>query len=149
MSKPVKELITNDLRSRYHGQDTALWVEIVGADGVTTNNFRRELRAKGIRLEIVKNSLLRRACAGGPLAPMANALAGPAALVTGGESLIDAAKLIEAWIPKIKGMKLRGAVLEGEYLDEQDVTGLSRMPTRQLMCCCNRNLTCSLSTTSF
>jgi large subunit ribosomal protein L10 len=130
MSRLVKDMITSELRARYGRMDSALWLEILGVDGVTTNQFRGALRAKDMRIEVVKNSLFQRAVGDGPLKPLARALHGPAAIVTGGDSLIDAAKLIEEWLPKAKGIKLRGAVLEGEWLDEARVAGLSRMPTR-------------------
>ena len=131
MSKPVKDMITQELRSRYSELNSALWLEVVGVDGVATNQLRRELRAKEMRLEVVKNSLFRRAIGDGPLKPLAQALGGPAAIITGGESLIDVAKLLDEWLPKAKGIKLKGAVLEGEWLDEARVAGLSKMPTRR------------------
>jgi large subunit ribosomal protein L10 len=131
MSKPVKDMITRELRSRYHELSSALWLEVSGVDGVTTNQLRRELRGKGMRIEVVKNSLFRRAIGDGPLKPLAEALGGPAAIVTGGETLIDVAKLIEDWLPKAKGIKLKGAVLDGEWLDEARVAGLSKMPSKR------------------
>jgi large subunit ribosomal protein L10 len=130
MSRLVKDLITKELRSRYGQLDSALWLEVVGVDGVTTNQLRGELRTKQMRLEVVKNSLFKRAIGDGPLKPLADALAGPATIVTGGDSLIDVAKLIEQWLPKAKGIKLKGAVLEGEWLDEARVAGLAKMPTK-------------------
>jgi large subunit ribosomal protein L10 len=134
MSKPIKDLISRELQTRYNDLDNVLWIELTGADGTTTNAFRRELRSKDMHIEIVRNSLFRRAVASGrlaALAPLADALSGPAALVTGGESLVDVAKLVEEWRPKIRGLKFRGAVLEGEYMDEQGVAGLSKMPTKR------------------
>lgn len=133
MSKRVKGLIVDELRSRYAELDSAVWVEFVGCDGNTNNEFRRELREKELRLEIVKNALFRRAVVDGPLATLGDSLDGPAAIVTGGESAIDAAKVIDEWLSKIGGMKLRGAVLEGEYLDESRVAGLAKMPTKRDM----------------
>ena len=134
MSKLVKDLITKELRTRYGELDSALWIEMVGIDGITTNEFRRELHAKSIRLEIIKNSLLRRAVSDRPLGVLARELTGPTALVTGGESLVDVAKVIEPWLPKLKGrLKVCGAVLEGEYLDAQAAAGLAKMPTKREM----------------
>jgi len=132
MSKMVKEMITRELASRYADTDNAVWVELVGVDGITTNNFRRDLRDRDMRLEVIKTSLLRRACADGPLAPLADCLAGPAALVTGGDSAVEIAKLLDDWRPKFpkNTFRLRGAMLDGEYLDEQSAQGLSKMPTR-------------------
>ncbi len=132
MSKPVKEMITRDLESRYANQGNAVWIELVGVDGITTNSFRRELRAKHMRLEVVKTSLLKRACRGGPMARLAEALEGPAALVTGGESAIAVAKVLEDWLPKLpKNLRVRGAVLDGEYLDESRVKDLAKMPGKR------------------
>jgi large subunit ribosomal protein L10 len=131
MSKLVKNLITEDLVRRYGNLDSALWVELVGVDGIKTNEFRRQLRARNITLEIVKTALFRRAVEGRPLNGLAKKLGGPAALVTGGDSLIDAAKTIEEWMPKLGGLKLRGASLEGQFLDEKTAAGLSKMPNKR------------------
>lgn len=132
MSKPVKEMITRELASRYADASNAVWVEIVGVDGITTNEFRRDLRTRQMRLEVVKTALLHRACANGPLAALAKALSGPAALLTGGESAVDIAKALEQWAPKLqKKLRIRGAVLEGEYLDEARVQSLAQMPSKR------------------
>ncbi len=133
MSRLVKDMITNELRSRYQQLDSALWLEVVKVNGVMTNQLRGELRAKQMRLEVVKNSLFKRAVGDGPLKPLAEALDGPAAIITGGDSLIDVAKLIEEWLPKAKGIKLKGAVLEGEWLDESRVASLAKMLTKRDM----------------
>lgn len=131
MSKPVKDLMTRELSSRFADKDSALWVEFVGCDGVTSNQFRRALHARGMSIEIVKNALFKRAVAGTKLNRLGETVDGPAAMVTAKDSLIDAAKLVEEWFPKIPGLKLRAAVLEGEYIDERSIKGLSKMPTRR------------------
>lgn len=131
MSKPVKEMIARELAARYAEQTDVVWVELLGTDGITTNEFRRDLRARQMCLEVVRNALLKRACAAGPMARLAEALHGPAALVTGGESAVDVAKVLDEWKPKLRGLKLRGALLDGEYLDAERVQGLSVMPGKR------------------
>jgi large subunit ribosomal protein L10 len=133
MSKLVKDLITNELRTRYGALDSALWVELLGVNGIVTNELRRDLHGRQIRLEVIQNGLFRRAVHDRPLGKLAERLVGPAALVTGGDSLVDVAKVLEAWLPRISGLKLRGAVLEGEFLDAQAATGLSKLPTKRDM----------------
>jgi large subunit ribosomal protein L10 len=131
MSKPVKEMLTRELVTRYGQATNAIWVEMVGVDGITTNAFRRDLRARHMRLEVVKTALLQRACRDGPLARLAAALSGPAALVTGGESAIDVAKVLADWLPKLQTkLRVRGAVLDGEYLDEPRAKELAKMPSK-------------------
>lgn len=131
MSKPVKELMRNEVASRFAERDSALWVEFVGCDGITSNQFRRALHAKGMAIEIVKNAIFKRAVSGTKLNRLGEALDGPAAMVTAKDSLIDAAKIVEEWLTKIPGLKMRAAVLEGEFIDEKQVKGLAKMPTRR------------------
>ncbi|MEW6250503.1 MAG: 50S ribosomal protein L10 [Planctomycetota bacterium] len=131
MSKPIKQMITANLAERYAAADNAVWVELLGVDGVTTNEFRRALRGRHMHLEVVKTSLFKRACNGRPMARLADRVKGPVALVTGGESAVDIGKLLDEWFGKLaKNLRVRGALLEGEYLDEQQCKTLSSLPTR-------------------
>lgn len=130
MSKLVKDMITGELVNRYGALESALWVEMIGVDGLTNNQFRRALRERNMQLEIVKTSLFRRAVSGKPLARLAENMNGPSAVITGGESVIDVAKLLEEWAPKLPKLRMRGAILEGEYIDENRVGTLAKMPTR-------------------
>ena len=133
MSKYVKDLLSKELRDRYDTLDSVLWIDMTGAGGVVTNQFRADLHSRRMRAEIVRNSLFKRACGDGPLATLANALSGPSMLVTGGDSLIDVAKAIDEWGAKIPSLSLRGAVLEGEYLGEDRVGDLSKMLSKTEM----------------
>lgn len=131
MSKLVKDLITNELRSRYAELESALWVEFVGVDGHLSNDFRRALRENGMRIEIVKNSLFRRAVENGPLSRLGKELDGPSAIIVGGDSLIDVAKFLDGeWMKKLDGLKLKGAILEGEWLDGERVQKLHKMESK-------------------
>lgn len=131
MSKLVKDIITQELTGRYSDTDSAVWVEMVGVAGTVTTQFRRELRGKQMRMEQVKSALLRRAVAQKALFTLAEQLTGPAALITGGESPIDIAKLLRGWTDRMPKMRLRGALLDGEFLDEQRCKDLDKMPTRR------------------
>jgi large subunit ribosomal protein L10 len=131
MSKLVKDYIAAELRGRYSGVESALLVEYVGVDGETNTTFRRALRKKKLVLEIVQNSMLKRAVAGTRLEVLGPSLKGPSALVTGGESAVDAAKVLFEWKDKVKGLRLKAAVLEGEFIDERTVVDLYKMPTKR------------------
>lgn len=131
MSRRVKDLIAKELQARYAEVGSAVLVDPTGIDAITTNEIRRDLRGRSIRMQVIKNSLARRALAGGPLAPLAPLLVGPNALVTGGESIIDAAKAIVAWNKKIGLLKIRGGLLEGQVLDASGATALAAMPGRR------------------
>ncbi|HEY3246469.1 MAG TPA: 50S ribosomal protein L10 [Phycisphaerae bacterium] len=114
MSKPLKEMVTDTLRRRFDGLDSACVVDLTGLDVVRTHRLRQELRAKSIRMHVVKNSLARRAFKGGPLEALGEALEGPSALVTGGTSVMDVAKELVRWSKEFPKLKLKRAIIEGE-----------------------------------
>jgi len=129
MSKPVKNLITSEYQGRYHDLTSACVVSVIGLDAISTNRLRGELRAKKISLQVVSNSLLRRACLDGPLAPLAGALEGPCALVIGGESIIDVAKTLVELKKKYPAIELKKGIFEGDP-DLLDVERLAQMKSR-------------------
>lgn len=114
MSKAVKELITTSLRSRYDGVQDACVVDLTGLDVQRTQRLRAGLRSKSMRLEVVKNSLARRAFADGPLAPLGDKLSGPCALVTGGDSIIEVAKTLVESAKELGNIALKEAMVDGD-----------------------------------
>jgi large subunit ribosomal protein L10 len=114
MSKPVKDLITEDLRSRFDGIDSACVVDLSGMTVLEQEALRGRLREKAARLRVVKNSLARRAWKDTVLEPLGQSLAGPCALVTTSESLIDAAKILVGAAKEFTSLGLRDAMIEGD-----------------------------------
>ncbi len=92
MSKYVKDLVTNEIAKQLDGVSDALLVNVVGLEANATVVLRKQLREKGIHLLAVKNSLVKRATEGTPLAPAFEGLEGTMAILWGGEDLISLAK---------------------------------------------------------
>ena len=130
MSKPVKAMITEDLRGRFTGLSSACVVDMTGMDVQQQQGLRAAVRAKNGRVEVVKNSLARRALSDGALAPLGEALEGPCALVTGAESVIDLARTLVEAAKEFTNLKLKLAIIDG---DPQlvSVEALSRMKGRR------------------
>lgn len=130
MSKPVKNLVTEEYKKRYADLDSACVVSVIGLDGVSANRMRRELLARKIRLQVVKNSLARRALAESKLAPLSRGLTGPCAVVTGGESIIDVAKTLIETKAKYPRIELRVGIVGGES-ELIPIEEMARMKSRQ------------------
>lgn len=132
MSKYVKGLLTKELEGRLDGVSDALLVSTVGMTSNTTMALRSELRKKDIRMTMVKNSLARRATEGTPLAAAFTGVEGATAIVWGGEDVVGLAKEVirltkektfDTLVPK-------GGVLDGAQLSPEDVTAVSKWPSR-------------------
>jgi len=92
--------------------------------------LRGSVRVKHGRVQVVKNSLARRAWAGGPLEPLGVSLGGPCAIVIGTESIIDVAKTLVEAAKEFSALTLKQAMFEGDP-DLVSVEQLAKMKGRR------------------
>jgi large subunit ribosomal protein L10 len=129
MSKPVKDIITQEYEALYNEVNSACVVNVIGLDAISTNKLRNELKAKKIRMQVVRNSLARRALERAPLGPLTSALDGPCALVTGGESVIDVAKTLVGLKKAYPKLELKIGMVEGDP-DLLEVERMAKLKSR-------------------
>lgn len=91
MSKQVKNMLVDDIKSRLQGVVELIVVNIGSLDARTTQ-LRKQLRQKNIHLQMVKNSLIRRATVSTQLAAAFAQTEGMLAIAWGGEDVVDLAK---------------------------------------------------------
>jgi large subunit ribosomal protein L10 len=131
MSLYVKGLVQKEYEKRFKGLGSFIVLQTRGIKGVDNNKMRGELKQKGVRMMVVRNSMVRRAFAGLGMSDAGVLFeAGPCTVVYGGYSIVDAAKAIDAWFKKLKVMSFKGAFVEGQVLDAAGAERLSKMPTR-------------------
>lgn len=132
MSKYVKQLMTDELKSRWEGVSDALLVDVSKLEANDTVVLRRRLREKSISLMVVKNSLARRASEGTSLAPAFEGAEGTMAVVWGGEDIVSLAKEITAVNEDkaFEDFETRGGVMEGAKLSADEVKAVSKWPSR-------------------
>lgn len=136
MSKTVKQAIMRDYTSRLTDPETkqvreAMLISVRALKGVDNTKVRLGLAKKKIKVSVIRNSLARKNFAGSALAPLADMLTGPSALVYGGASVVECAREIVGLIAKYPGIELKGAVLDGQlYSGKAGVEELSKLPTR-------------------
>ncbi|MHC5110154.1 MAG: 50S ribosomal protein L10 [Planctomycetota bacterium] len=127
MSKPVKAMIMAEYEDRYKDVSNACVVDLTGLTVQEQQQIRGSLREKSARVQIIKNSLARKAFKDTPIEALGDALSGPCALVTTSESLIDAAKVLVAAAKEFENLTLKEAVVEGDLFT---VTEVSKMKGR-------------------
>jgi ribosomal protein L10 len=132
MSKFVKNLLTDHLKSRLEGVNDLLLLNVSGLDSYRAFKLRKDFRGKKIQLLMVKNSLARRATEGTALAPAFEGLTGSTALLFGGEDIISLAKEVTRLLKDKEFAKLetRGGVMDGARLSPEQVEQVSKWPSR-------------------
>lgn len=132
MSKFVKNLVSDHLKQRLSGVSDLLLLNVSGLDSLRAYKLRKDLRGKNVQLLMVKNSLARRATEGTALAPAFEGLTGSTALLFGGEDIISLAKEVARLLKDKEYAKLeaRGGVMDGAKLTPEQVTEVSKWPSR-------------------
>lgn len=133
MSKPIKNLIVDSYKKRFNGLEGAVVIDVRGVESNDTNALRTELNGQGVRVTVVKNSLAQRAFAETDLAALTDMLEGPCALAYGtGEdvSVVNVARALVDKVKDLENLEFKGAVMEGVVFGPDEVTALSKYPTK-------------------
>ena len=127
MSKKIKQLQMDALGKQFDGVRDLVVLTVTGVDSITDNKMRLALRKKGIRLQMVKNSLTRRVFADLGM-NVAKGWEGPTTLAWGGSSVAELSKEISPLLKKYeKNFKVKGAVADGQEITFDLAL---KMPTR-------------------
>ena len=113
MSKYVKELMMDQLKSDLDGSRSLLILDLKGLDAITEYQFRRDLRKKSIRMRALKNTLARRVFADMGIGGLSKYLEGPSVAVWGGDGVAELAKEISAQVKKLKKPEIKGGAVDG------------------------------------
>lgn len=131
MSYFVKSLVRSEYERKFGGVNEFVVVNMTGISGVDNNILRGELKKKGIRMTVVKNSLMRLALQNLEMDGARSIFeSGPCTVVYGGDSIVDVAKELVSLAKKMKVIEFKGAFVDGVVMGSDGVKELSKMPSR-------------------
>ena len=113
MSKYVKEMMMDQLRSELGDDRSVLIIDLKDLDAQAEFQLRRDLRKKSIKLKVLKNSLARRVFADLGIEGLSQYLTGASAAAWGGEGVAELAKEISQQVKTLKKPVIKGGVVDG------------------------------------
>jgi large subunit ribosomal protein L10 len=130
MSKVVKEMVISEIRAELGDRKDLLVLDMSQLDAVANNKLRLELHKKGITLLGVKNALAKVVLKQAGMQSVDAMLAGPSTLVWGGEDIVGLSREMTEWAKKIDKISIKGGVVDGQGVDSQGVSDISKGPSR-------------------
>jgi large subunit ribosomal protein L10 len=129
-----KAQIVQDLQDKVSKAQIGILADFSGIKVGPMTVLRRQMKEAGGELTVAKNTLMRRAASEGSLiAPIADDLKGPNALVLGYEDPVNLAKLLVKFAQDLPLLKIKGGIIGGQALSPQDVEALSKLPAREVL----------------
>jgi large subunit ribosomal protein L10 len=133
MSKYVKELMMDQLRSDLDGSTSLLILDLKGLDAVAEHALRRDLRKKKIKVRALKNTLARRVFTDMGVGGLSQFLEGPSVAVWGGDGVAELAKEVSARVKALKKPAIKGGAVDGVVIGPDQVEVITKLPSREAL----------------
>jgi large subunit ribosomal protein L10 len=133
MSKYVKELMMDQLKTDLDGTRSVLILDLKGLDAVAEYGLRRDLRKKSIHLRVLKNTLARRVFTDMGMEGLSKYLEGPSVLAWGGDGIPELAKEISTQVKNLKKPAIKGGAVDGIIIGPEQVEDITKLPSREVL----------------
>jgi large subunit ribosomal protein L7/L12 len=136
MRKEAKAQAIEALREKFSRARVAVLTECIGMGANEITELRRQLRAAGAELRVVKNTLAVLAAEGTPVAAAKEYFRGPLSVAIGYDDPALPAKVLRDFIAKDKRdkkMRITLGLIEGKILDPARLKALADLPSRKVL----------------
>jgi large subunit ribosomal protein L10 len=133
MSKYVKELMMDQLRSDLDGARSVLILDLKNLEANLEYQLRRDLRKKAIRLRVLKNSLARRVFSELGMDGLSQYLEGSSAVAWGADGIAELAKELSSQVKQLKIPVIKGGAVDGVVVGPDQVEDLTKLPSREVL----------------
>jgi len=132
LNRSEKEAVISDVTSLAAKAQTLVLAEYRGISVADMTRLRSTARSSGVALSVLKNSLARRAVAGGPFDVVSDQMTGP--LIYGfSVDAVAAAKVVADFANTNDKLVIRAGVFGGKALDVNGVKQLASIPSKEVL----------------
>jgi large subunit ribosomal protein L10 len=125
-----KQAVVAEVAKQVAGAKAIVMAENRGMPVGDMTQLRAKARASGVYFRVVKNTLVRRAVADTPFAPLADRMVGPLAYGIGTDP-VAVAKVLSDFAKTHEKFVITGGAMPGQVMSAKDVTALASLPSRE------------------
>lgn len=133
ITRQQKEQIVDTIAQKIKESKAIVFTDYRGLSVEEMTEIRKELRAKGIELKVMKQSLFKLAVKKAGADIEVEGLANHPVAIAFGDDEVDPAKTIHEFSKKHENLEMLGGALNGKTITEEELKTLALMPSREEM----------------
>lgn len=131
MRRAKKEEVMEEITQKLANSSTVIFLDYRGLKVKEASNLRFRLKDSGFDYKVVKNTLLKRAADALEIEGLEQFLAGPTAVVFGGDDPVAVAKALSNLAREYKVLQFKGGILDKQPVGPETVKRLSELPPKE------------------
>ena len=125
-----KQAVVAEVAKQVSGAQAIVMVENRGMAVADMTRLRAKARASGVYFRVVKNTLVRRAVAETPFAPLADRMVGPLAYGIGPDP-VAVARVLNDFAKGNEKFVITGGAMPGQVMSAKEIAALAALPPRE------------------
>jgi large subunit ribosomal protein L10 len=132
LNRNEKQTVVTDVAAQAASAQTLAVAEYRGLTVEHLNSLRKQARANGVYLHVLKNTLARRAVAGTPFEVAQSSMVGPL-IYSFSEDAVAAAKVLADFAKTNDKLVIKAGAYAGKALDANGVKALASIPSKEVL----------------
>ncbi len=128
----AKQALVSEIKEKLAASTSIVVTDYRGLKVDEVTELRNKLRNEGVEYKVLKNNLIRRACADSGIEGFDDVLKGPTAVAFSTDPIAPS-KIIFEFLKKHKKLEVKGGLLEGKVMDVSQLEALGNIPTKEIL----------------
>jgi len=125
-----KQSVVAEVAKQVAGAQAIVMAQNRGLPVADMTQLRAKARASGVYFRVVKNTLVRRAVADTPFAPLSDRMVGPLAYGIGPDP-VAVAKVLNDFAKGNEKFVIAGGAMPGQVMSAKEIAALASLPSRE------------------
>ena len=105
-------------------------IDYLGLTVEEATSMRSELREQGASMQVIKNTILRRAADAAGIEGIEDLFVGPTAIAYSEEDPVAPAKVAAKYAKDVESVEIKGGMIEGKVASLEEIQNLAKLPSR-------------------
>ena len=128
-----KAEIVDNIADQFKNAQSAIVVDYLGLTVEEVTNLRKELRENGVKMEVIKNTYLRRAAEKAGFEGLNDTFVGPTAVAFSDDDVVAPARILAKYAKEIDALEIKGGLVDGKISSLDEINALATLPNKEGM----------------